>query len=140
MKGVNKVILMGHLGQDPKVRYFENGGCVAEFSLATSDAYKDKNGSKVEQTEWHNVILHNQPAQVAEKYLHKGDLVYVEGKLRTRNWDDKEGKKHYVTEVHCLTMSMISTKRADASTNGTTETPVVEAVQVGSDTPDQLPF
>ncbi|OFY63765.1 MAG: hypothetical protein A3H98_06750 [Bacteroidetes bacterium RIFCSPLOWO2_02_FULL_36_8] len=140
MNGVNKVILMGRLGQDPKVRYFENGGCIADFSLATTDAYKDKNGNKVEQTEWHNVVLHNQPAQVAEKYLHKGDLVYVEGKLRTKTWDDKEGKKHYMTEVHCLTMNMISTKRATVESNGTKETPVVEAVQVGADTPDHLPF
>src|SRR3954463_176539 len=98
MSGINKVILVGHLGKDPEVRYLEGGVSVASFPLATTETF-NKDGKKVEQTEWHNIVLWRSPADVAAKYLQKGKLVYIEGKLRTRYFEDKEGIKKYTTEV-----------------------------------------
>lgn len=98
MSGVNKVILVGHLGKDPEVRYLEGNVSVASFPLATTETY-NKDGKRVEQTEWHNIVLWRGLADVAAKYLHKGRLVYIEGKLRTRNYEDKEGIRRYSTEV-----------------------------------------
>ena len=92
MAGVNKVILVGNLGKDPEVRHLENGAAVANFSVATTESYKDRNtGERRDQTEWHNVVLWRGLAEVAEKYLKKGSQVYIEGKIRTRSWEDKEG-------------------------------------------------
>ena len=99
MAGVNKVILIGNLGKDPEVRHLEGGTTVANFPLATTETYKDKTGARQEQTEWHNIVLWRSLADVAEKYLKKGMQIYVEGKLRTRSWEDKEGHKRYTTEV-----------------------------------------
>ncbi|NNC83121.1 MAG: single-stranded DNA-binding protein [Flavobacteriales bacterium] len=99
MAGINKVILVGNLGKDPEVRHLENGAVVANFPIATSEVYTDKNGQRVTQTEWHNVVLWRRNAEVAEKYLSKGRQVYIEGKLRTRNWTDREGNTRYTTEV-----------------------------------------
>jgi single-strand DNA-binding protein len=96
MAGVNKVILVGNLGKDPDVMTFENGVKKASFSLATTESYKDKENNWVEQTEWHNIVLWR---WLAEKNLIKGDTVYIEGKLKTRSWDDKEGNKRYTTEI-----------------------------------------
>ena len=93
MAGVNKVILVGNLGKDPEVRHLEGGAVVAKFPLATSETYKTKEGQRVDQTEWHNVVMWRGLAESAEKYLHKGSLVYIEGKIRTRSWEDKEGNK-----------------------------------------------
>ena len=114
MAGVNKVILVGNLGKDPEVRYLEGGTAVANFSLATTETYKDKSGNKVEQTEWHNVVVWRGLAEIAEKYLHKGSQVYVEGKLRTRSWDDKDGVKRYSTEIIADNMTMLGGKREEA--------------------------
>ena len=97
MSGVNKVILVGHLGKDPEVRHLENGVNVASFSLATTETITNKNGEKQDLTEWHNIVVWRGLADVAEKYLKKGKQVYVEGKIRTRSWDDKEGVKRYTT-------------------------------------------
>lgn len=99
MAGVNKVMLIGNLGKDPEVRYMEGGVAVANFTLATNESYKDKAGNKVDQTEWHNIVVWRGLAETAEKFLKKGMQVYIEGKLRSRNWNDKEGNKHYMTEV-----------------------------------------
>lgn len=108
--GVNKVILVGNLGRDPEVRHLENGTPVASFSLATSESYKDRtSGERKTVTEWHNVVLWRGLAEVAEKYLHKGDQVYIEGKLRTRSWE-KEGVTRYTTEIVGDTMTMLGTK------------------------------
>lgn len=110
MSGVNKVILVGRLGKDPEVRNLENGASVANFTVATSESYKDKTtGEKKEITEWHNVVLWRGLAEIAQKYLHKGDMIYVEGKLRTRSWE-KEGVTRYTTEVIADNMTMLSTK------------------------------
>jgi len=101
MSSLNRVTLIGNLGKDPEVRSFQNGGRVANFSIATSERWKDKStGEKREQTEWHNIVIKNQHlVGVVEKYLEKGSQVYVEGQLKTRKWKDKEGKDHYTTEV-----------------------------------------
>lgn len=108
---VNKVTLIGRLGRDPEVRTIESGAQVAQFSIATSESYKDKaTGEKKEITEWHSLVLWNRLADVSAKYLHKGDMVYVEGKLRTRSWD-ADGVKRYITEVLVNNLVMLSTKR-----------------------------
>ena len=107
MAGVNKVILIGNLGKDPEVRHLESGVPVASFSIATSESYNDKNtGEKKTVTEWHNIVLWRGLAEVAEKYLHKGDQVYIEGKLRTRQWE-KDGVTRYTTEVVGENMTML---------------------------------
>ena len=97
---VNKVILIGNLGKDPEIRHLENGATVANFSIATSENYKDrKTGEKVSQTEWHNIVAWRGLAEIAEKFIKKGDKIYIEGKLKTRTWQDKEGNNRYSTEV-----------------------------------------
>lgn len=110
MAGVNKVILVGNLGKDPEVRYLDNGVAVANFSLATTENYKNKEGEKVSQTEWHNVVLWRGLAEVAEKWLKKGSSVYVEGKIRTRKWEDKDGNTRYSTEILGDNMTMLGGK------------------------------
>jgi len=109
MSGVNKVILIGRLGKDPELRTFENGVKKASFSIATSENYKDKDGNKIEQTEWHNIACWRNLADVAEKYLVKGKLIYLEGKLRTRSWEDN-GLKKYITEIEATTFTLLGTK------------------------------
>jgi single-strand DNA-binding protein len=122
MAGVNKVILVGNLGKDPEVRHLENGAVVANFSVATSESYKDKNGERQTQTEWHNVVLWRGLAEIAEKYLKKGNQVYIEGKLRTRSWDDKDGVTRYTTEVVGDNMTMLGSKSDNNSGGGTPTT------------------
>jgi single-strand DNA-binding protein len=142
MAGINKVILIGNLGKDPEIRVIENGRKVANFSLATTESYKDKNGQRVDQTEWHNISFWGPIADVIEKYLKKGSKVYVEGKLRTRSYEDKEKVKRYVTEILGREMTMLDNapKSGDASStyekNGNA-VPVGESHQ-GED--DDLPF
>src|SRR5205814_88256 len=99
MAGINKVILIGNLGKDPELRHTPQGQAVANFSLATSENWTDKNGQKQERTEWHKVVVWGKPAELAAKYLSKGRKAYIEGRLQTRAWDDKEGQKRYTTEV-----------------------------------------
>jgi single-strand DNA-binding protein len=99
MRGVNKVVLIGNLGKDPDVQYLDGNIGVAKFPLATTETYKDRTGKLISQTEWHTVVLWRGLAELAHKYLHKGSLIYVEGRLRTRTWDDKEGNRKYATEV-----------------------------------------
>ena len=109
MSGINKVILVGHLGKDPEIRQLEGGVSVASFPLATSVTF-NKDGKKVEQTEWHNIVLWRSLADVAAKFLQKGKLVYIEGKLRTRSFEDKEGVKKYTTEVVAENFTMLGRK------------------------------
>ena len=99
MRGVNRVMLIGNLGKDPDVQYLEGNIGVAKFSLATTETFKDRTGKLISQTEWHTVVLWRGLAELAQKYLHKGSLVYIEGRLRTRSWEDKEGNKKFATEV-----------------------------------------
>jgi single-strand DNA-binding protein len=115
MSGVNKVILVGRLGKDPEVRTLESGAVVATFSMATTEAYKDKvTNERKEITEWHNIVLWRGLAEVAAKYLHKGDLVYIEGKLRTRSWE-KDNVTRYTTEILGDNMTMLSSKPGGSS-------------------------
>jgi single-strand DNA-binding protein len=117
MAGVNKVILVGRLGKDPEVRNLENGAAVANFTMATSETYKDRvTGEKKEITDWHNIVLWRGLAEISQKYLHKGDMVYIEGKMRTRSWE-KEGVTRYTTEVIADNMTMLSTQRSGSSTS-----------------------
>lgn len=109
MAGINKVILIGNLGKDPEVRTIDNGAKVATFSLATTETFRSKSGDKVEQTEWHNIVLWRGLAEVAEKYLKKGVTVYIEGKIRTRKYE-KDGQSRYITEIVGDTMTMLSRK------------------------------
>lgn len=107
---INKVILIGNLGQDPEVRRLENGVAVAKFSIATTEKYKDRNGEMQSQTEWHNIVVWRQLAELAEKYLKKGRQVFVEGKLTHRKWQDKDGNTRYTTEVVGDTFRMLGSR------------------------------
>ena len=109
MSGINKVILVGHLGKDPELRHLEGGVAVVSFPLATSETF-NKDGRKVEQTEWHNIVMWRGLADVAGKFLQKGKLVYIEGKLRTRSFEDREGIKKYTTEVVAENFTVLGRK------------------------------
>lgn len=146
MSGVNKVILIGRLGKDPDIRTFENNVKKASFTMATSEYYKDKNGNRVEQTEWHNIICWRNLADNAEKYLNKGKMIYLEGKLRTRSWDDN-GVKKYTTEIEASTFTILTPKGENGGVttqvenhteNVASAAPMAEPV-FESDT-DDLPF
>ena len=104
---VNKVILVGHLGKDPELRYAPSGTAVATFSLATSERFKDKSGETKDRTEWHNVVAWNKLAEICGKYLHKGKQVYIEGRIQTRSYDDRDGNKKYITEIVADQMQML---------------------------------
>jgi len=106
-KGVNKVILVGHLGNDPEVRYMPNGNAVANLSLATSESWKDGNGQMQERTEWHRLTMYRRLAEIAGEYLKKGSQIYVEGKLQTRKWQDQQGVERYTTEIIVDQMQML---------------------------------
>ncbi len=111
MAGLNKVILIGNLGRDPEVRYTPDGTAVANFSIATSETWKDKNtGEKKEKTEWHRIVAFRRLGEICGEYLSKGSQVYIEGKLQTREWDDKEGNKRYTTEIVANQMQMLGPK------------------------------
>ena len=110
MAGVNKAIIMGHLGRDPEVRYQQSGAAIATLNIATSETYKDRDGNKQERTEWHRVVLFGRTAEVAGEYLRKGSMAYVEGRLQTRKWTDKEGQDRYTTEIQADTMKMLGSK------------------------------
>jgi single-strand DNA-binding protein len=116
MRGVNRVMLIGNLGKDPDIQYLEGNIGVAKFSLATTETFKDRAGKLISQTEWHTVVLWRGLAELAQKYLHKGSLVYIEGRLRTRSWEDKEGNKKFATEVVGDNLIMLD-KRSDGSTH-----------------------
>jgi len=107
MASVNKVILIGNLGRDPEVRYMPDGGAITSVSIATTDVWKDKSGEKQEKTEWHRVVFFSKLAEIAGEYLKKGSQVYVEGRLQTRKWQDKDGQEKYTTEVVADRMQML---------------------------------
>lgn len=112
MRGVNKVILVGTLGKDPETKTFQNGGSLTSFSIATSEAWTDKNsGEKKEQTEWHSIVMQNKLGEIAQQYLKKGSKVYIEGKLRTRKWQDQNGQDRYATEIRGEQMQMLDGPR-----------------------------
>lgn len=121
MAGVNKVILIGNLGKDPEVRYLEGGIAVANFPIATTETFRDKNGGKKEQTEWHQVVMWRRLAEVSEKYLRKGQQVYIEGKIRSRSWTDKDGNKRYTTEIFGDVLTILSRPQTNEQEQGHTE-------------------
>jgi len=111
MRGVNKVTLIGNLGKDPDLQYLEGNIAVAKFPLATTETFKDKTGNLVSQTEWHTVVLWRGLAELAQKYLHKGSLVYIEGRLRTRSWEDKDKNRRFSTEIVGDNLVMLDKRR-----------------------------
>ncbi len=121
MASLNKVMLIGNLGKDPEVRAIPSGVKVANFSIATSENYTDRNGQKVEKTEWHNIVMWRGLAEVAEKYLRKGSQVFVEGRLQTRSWDDQNGQRKYMTEVVVDNMVMLGRPRGESGGEGGSE-------------------
>ena len=141
---VNKVILIGNVGKDPEVRYLENGSVVANFPIATSEVYKDKNtGKKIENTDWHDVVMWRGLAELAEKYVKKGHKIYIEGKLRTRSWQDQEGNNRYTTEVIADNLTMLG--KAPENSNPNPTTTVASDAKTnddfsGPDDTDDLPF
>ena len=145
MAGVNKVILVGNLGKDPEIRLLDTGVSVANFSLATTESYNNKQGERVNQTEWHNIVVWRGLADVAEKYLNKGSSVYIEGKIQTRKWEDKEGNTRYSTDIIADKMTMLGSKSqtqneiADNTVNDVNETPS-ESRQSNTTKEDDLPF
>lgn len=119
MAGVNKAILLGNLGKDPEVRTLENGVKVCSFPIATSETYKDRNtGEQITKTEWHNIVMWRGLADVAERFLKKGNQIYVEGKIQTRNYQDKDGNQRYITEVVANEMTMLGGKPSDSGNSG----------------------
>jgi single-strand DNA-binding protein len=139
MASINKVILIGNLGRDPEVRYTPSGVAVANFPLATSEEWKDKNtGEKQEKTEWHKIVAWRRLGEICGEYLHKGSQIYIEGKLQTRAWEDRDGNKRYTTEVVAQTMQMLGPAgKGTSSTAIEDRFPVEEPVTIPD---DDIPF
>lgn len=137
---INKVILIGNLGDDVKMHYFDGGNCIGRFPIATSESYTNKSGEKITNTDWHNIVVKNKLAEICEKYLVKGDKIYVEGKLKNRQWE-QDGIKRYSTEIHVNEMTMLSNKKnaMDTSSNApnTAQNTAPNAVKEEN---DDLPF
>jgi single-strand DNA-binding protein len=113
---LNKVMLIGHLGDDVKMHYFDGGGCIGRFPLATNEVFTNKaSGEKVTNTDWHNVVVRNKAAEICEKYLSKGDKVYIEGRIKTRKWQDQDQKDRYTTEVNVDEFTFLTTKKSEAT-------------------------
>ena len=140
---LNKVMLIGHLGEDVKMHYFEGGNCIGRFSLATNEVYVNKsNGEKINTTEWHNLVVRNKAAEVCEKYLTKGDKIYVEGRLRSRQWQTEDGTQKNTVEIIVTEFTFLSTKKnADAQKNAALNS---EEIPQAPETParpiNDLPF
>lgn len=142
-------MLIGHLGDEVKMHYFEGGGCVGRFPLATNEVYTNRQtNERVVNTEWHNIVVRNKGAEICEKYLSKGDKVYIEGRLKTRKWQDDKGNDRYSTEIQCTDFTFLSTKKESENNavapNGQVEQKPMESQQPTSspieDENDDLPF
>ncbi|MEO1022502.1 MAG: single-stranded DNA-binding protein [Bacteroidota bacterium] len=155
MSSLNKAMIIGRLGQDPEVRYTQANTAVATLSIATSERYKDSNGENQERTEWHRVVAWGRLAEICQQYLKKGSLVYIEGPIQTRQWEDQQGQKRYTTEVKALQMTMLDSKGSGMGGGGNTpmnqgqpaqpqsQQPISSNVELGSsfdDMDDDLPF
>jgi len=141
-RGINKVILVGNLGKDPEVRYMANGGAVCNVTLATSESWKDKQtGEQKDKTEWHNIVFYRRLAEIAGEYLRKGSQIYVEGKLQTRKWQDKNGNDRYTTEIIANEMQMLGGRGGSADFGGSSASQAAPA-SAGSvdDFDDDIPF
>ena len=140
-RSLNKVMLIGNLGKDPEVRHLENGTAVANFSIATTESYKDRNtGEVISNTDWHNIVVWRKLAEIVEKYLKKGNKVYVEGKLRTRSWQDKEGATRYTTEVVVDELVMLGKNENTAPQQQQAPLPTVAPNLPIEEEDDDLPF
>jgi single-strand DNA-binding protein len=129
---LNKVMLIGHLGDDVKLRYFEDGGCIGRFPLATNETYTNKqSGERVSQTEWHNILVRNKAAETCEKFLKKGDKLFVEGRIKTRKWQGDDGNPRYSTEIHVDEFTFLSNKSQESQSS--------QQAQTATDH-DDLPF
>jgi single-strand DNA-binding protein len=142
---INKVILIGHLGDEVKMHYFEGGNSIGRFPIATNESYTNKQtGEKVTTTEWHNIVVRNKLAEICEKYLRKGDKIYCEGRIKTRQWEAEDGSKRYTTEIHVVDMTFLSTKielnvpQKDVATKPAE--PINEKPSSVADDDDDLPF
>tara|TARA_B100001758_G_scaffold38637_1_gene29814 strand:+ start:449 stop:871 length:423 start_codon:yes stop_codon:yes gene_type:complete len=117
---LNKVMLIGHLGDEVKMHHFEGGGCIGRFPLATNESYTNKStGEKISSTEWHNIVVRNKAAELCQKYLSKGDKVYIEGKIKSRKWTDDSGKERYMTEINTDVFTFLNNKNEDKQLNTT---------------------
>ncbi|WP_223032595.1 single-stranded DNA-binding protein [Hanstruepera marina] len=115
---LNKVMLIGHLGDEVKMHYFEGGGCIGRFPLATNETYTNKQtNERVTNTEWHNIVVRNKAAEIFEKYVSKGDKVYIEGRIKTRKWQDDSGNDRYSTEIQCTEFTFLTTKNESGIQN-----------------------
>ena len=141
MASVNKVVLVGRLGKDPEIRTMPNGKSVANFSVATSRQWKNQNGEKQEETEWSNIVAYDKLADIIGKYLRKGSQVYLEGRLQTRRWQDKEGKDRYTTEIIASEMQMLDGKK-DSGVSSEAPAPANQPAAGGGGTADEegIPF
>ena len=139
---LNKVILIGHLGDDVKIHNFEGGGCIGRFPLATNESYTNKQtNEKVTNTEWHNIVVRNKAAEICQKYLSKGDKVYVEGRIKTRKWQDDKGIDRYSTEVNCQEFTFLNTKNETNHSSPNTQVQVESKPNVESESENHdLPF
>ena len=117
-QGINKVILIGNLGSDPEMRYTQSGDAVATFSIATTETWKDKQGEQQSKTEWHRIVAWRRLAEICGEYLHKGKQVYIEGRIRTRKWQDRDGNDKYTTEIEALNMQMLGRRGEDGGYSG----------------------
>lgn len=137
---LNKVMLIGNLGKDPEVRTFEGGNSLARFPLATSETYTNRQtNEKVTQTEWHTIVLRRGLAEIAEKYLHKGDKVFIEGRIKTRSWEDEKGERKFTTEIHADNMTMLG-GRPETSSEESYSGHENDAVRSEEEEDDDLPF
>jgi single-strand DNA-binding protein len=136
---VNKVILVGNVGKDPETRYLEGGTAVCSFSLATSETYRNRDGEKVTNTEWHNIVLWRGLAEVAEKYVRKGSQLFIEGRIRTRSWDDRDGNKRYTTEIVGDNMQMLGRRSDDTGMDSQGTSPQVSSTQDSASQAPQAP-
>ncbi|MEE4198904.1 MAG: single-stranded DNA-binding protein [Bacteroidales bacterium] len=138
--GVNKVILVGNVGKDPDVRHLDSGVSVASFPLATSETYRNKESEKVTNTEWHNIVVWRGLADVVEKYVKKGDPLYIEGKIRSRSYDDKDGNKKYITEIVADNMQMLGSKQNNDNDSSPAGKPSETDIETAPQEEDDLPF
>ena len=136
---VNKAMLIGRLGKDPEVRYTPDGTMVTNFNLATDEQWKDKNGEKVQKTEWHRIVTFGKLAEICGNYLVKGKLIFVEGRIQTRSWEDKDGVKRFTTEIIASNMQMLDSKAQSKADDSSLETSSVSSNNAGTPT-DDVPF
>lgn len=139
-RGINKVILVGNLGNDPDIRHTQTGTTIANLSVATSESWKDQQGQKQERTEWHRVVIYGRSAEIARDYLRKGSKLYLEGRLNTRKWQDKQGTDHYTTEVICREFQVLDSAPGDRQPSAPRPAPQASTPGPGPGPVDEIPY